>query len=307
LIETTTGTHLFADHFDDSLENPLEVQDRVAVSVVGIIEPALEDAEIRRSTDSLLSDLTAYDLYLRSLPLVRAWTKDSTIRAMELLGQAVERDPYYGLTLALAAFCRLQLASGGWAVDFEATRRSGIELARRAAEAAHDDPNVLVQVAAVLGFFGEDIDTSIATIDHAISLNPTSTYSWFWSGWVRLYSGHPNLAVDSFATSLRLDPRSTLRPFHLAGIGIAHFFEGRYDQAATDFLASLHQRPSFPTTLRFLAACYAHMRRLEEAREVVNRLRSITPVVIPAFLPYRAPEHRELLLSGLRLVMGEAE
>jgi adenylate cyclase len=58
-------------------------------------------------------------------------------------------------------------------------------------------------------------------------------------------------------------------------------------------------------TYRLLASCYAHMGRLDEAREIVRRLRAITPVVVPSVIPYRNPEHRELLLSGLRLAAGE--
>jgi len=58
---------------------------------------------------------------------------------------------------------------------------------------------------------------------------------------------------------------------------------------------------------RVLAACYAHMGRLDDAREIVTRLRAITPVVIPDASHLRNPEHRELLLSGLRMVMGEAQ
>jgi hypothetical protein len=48
------------------------------------------------------------------------------------------------------------------------------------------------------------------------------------------------------------------------------------------------------------------MGRLDEAREIVRRLRAITPVVVPSDLPYRNPEDRELFLSGLRLAAGEA-
>jgi adenylate cyclase len=63
--------------------------------------------------------------------------------------------------------------------------------------------------------------------------------------------------------------------------------------------------PSFPPAYRNLAACYAHMGRLEEARDVVRRLRTITAAVISPNLQLRNPEHRDLLLSGLRLAMGE--
>jgi hypothetical protein len=38
---------------------------------------------------------------------------------------------------------------------------------------------------------------------------------------------------------------------------------------------------------------------------VIARLRSITPQVIPIDFANRKPEDRELLLSGLRLAMGE--
>jgi len=63
--------------------------------------------------------------------------------------------------------------------------------------------------------------------------------------------------------------------------------------------------PSNPQPYRFLAACYAHMGRLDDAREIVGRLRAITPLVVPSGSQFRNPEHRELYLSGLRLAAGE--
>ncbi len=68
LIEAATGAHLWADRFDGSLDDVFELQDKVAVSVAGVIEPTLQAAEIRRSAERPTNDLTAYDLYLRALP-----------------------------------------------------------------------------------------------------------------------------------------------------------------------------------------------------------------------------------------------
>jgi hypothetical protein len=72
-------------------------------------------------------------------------------------------------------------------------------------------------------------------------------------------------------------------------------------------LRSLQERPTYLITHRFLASCYAHMGRLDEAREAVRRLRAITTVVTPSSAHFRNPEHRELFLSGLRLAAGEAD
>jgi adenylate cyclase len=72
-----------------------------------------------------------------------------------------------------------------------------------------------------------------------------------------------------------------------------------------NLLLAIQQDPSFPQPYRVLAACYAHIGQLDDAREIVKQLRAITPVMIPYAGRYRNPEHRELFLSGLRLAAGE--
>jgi TolB-like protein len=79
LIDATSGAHLWADRFDGSLEDVFELQDKVAVSVAGIIEPALRNAEIRRAAARPTNDLTAYDLYLRALPYAVSAQKDGIL------------------------------------------------------------------------------------------------------------------------------------------------------------------------------------------------------------------------------------
>src|SRR5207247_2508949 len=90
-------------------------------------------------------------------------------------------------------------------------------------------------------------------------------------------------------------------------MGMAYFFKRRFDEAAAKLLLTIQDNPGFPGPYRLLAACYAHMDRLDEARAIVARLRTMSPQVMPSVLPWRNPEDRELFLSGLRLAMGEAE
>src|SRR5712671_4910580 len=172
LIDAFTGTHLWADRFDGSLADVFELQDKVAISAVGVIEPTLQAAEIRRSAARPTNDLTAYDLYLRALPHWGSYEKERILHALDLLGQAIERDPHYGPALALAAHCHHLLDANGWTDDRETSRRKGIDLARRALRAAPDDPDVLASAAFVLGYFGEDIDVAIRLIERSLALNP---------------------------------------------------------------------------------------------------------------------------------------
>jgi adenylate cyclase len=304
LIDALSGAHLWAERFDGLLEDVFELQDKVAVSVAGVIEPTLEVAEIRRSAEHPTNDLTAFDLYLRALPHLDTFEKSGMVRALDLLGQAIERDPHYGPALALAALCHEGLEVSGWTEDPETTRHTSISLARQALRSGPEDPNVLALAAFVLGYFGEDIDVAVGLIDRGLTLNPSFARGWHWSGILRVFAGQPDLALDHFETFLRLNPRDR-RANYLHGIGEAHFFSRRFDDAAAKLLESLERAPSFTVTYRVLAACYAHMGRLDEAREIVSRLRAITPVVMESATRYRNPEYRELYLSGLRVAVGE--
>jgi len=274
------------------------------VSVAGVIEPTLQAAEIRRSTEQPTRDLTAYDLYLRALPHQFSFARDRHTLVLDLLRQAIDRDPLYGPALAVAAFFHAQLDVNGWTDDQEATRRAAIDLARRALRVDPDDSEVLAPVAFVLAWFGEDIDVSVGLIDRCLDLNPSFARGWYWSAVLRLFAGQPDVAIDHFEASMRLSPRDRFGA-PLTGIGIALFFSRRFEEAAAKLRMSLEQLPTFALTHQFLASCCAHMERLEEARALVSRLRSLTPVVVPSGTQFRDPVHRELFLSGLRLATAE--
>jgi TolB-like protein/class 3 adenylate cyclase len=165
LIEAATGEHLWVDRFDGSLEDVFDFQNQAAVSVAGIIEPTLQAAEVRRSTARPTNDLTAYDLYLRAFSHLQSWQKEEIVLALDLFGEAINRDPHYGSALALAARCQFALEANDWTNDPESNRREGVDLARRALGAVADDPVVLGNAAFVLAYFGEDIDAAIELID----------------------------------------------------------------------------------------------------------------------------------------------
>jgi TolB-like protein len=300
LIDAATGGHLWADRFDASLENVFELQDKVASSVAGVIEPALQAAETARSAHRLPTDLSAYDLYLRALAM------SPTPRAFQLLEEALVCDPHYGPALALAANWCVNPVSDGSAPDRDAYRQKGIEFARRALAVAGNDPGVLADAAFALASFGEDIDAMTALVDRALAFNPNYARGWSASSFMRLWAGQTDLAIEHAGVALRLSPRAQAVMSNWL-IGVALFFNRRFAEAVPRLRVAVEDRHIFPTPYRFLAACYAHIGLLDEARATVARLRALTPEVIPAYpLPFRDPAHRELYLSGLRLAMGEA-
>jgi TolB-like protein/class 3 adenylate cyclase len=304
LIDATSGAHLWADRFDGLLEDVFDLQDKVASSVAGVIEPALQAAEAARTAIRPTTDLTAYDLYLRAYAMFLSSARQIP-EALRLMEQAIARDPYYGPALGWAALCCFRLLLEDRSEDPEADRMKGAEFARRALEVAGDDPGVLANAAVALAYFGEDIGAMIALVDRALALHPSFARGWHCSGVLRVRAGQLDLAIEHLEASLRLSPRARVGT-SLSALGNAHFLSRRFDEAVPKLLLAIQEDPSYVPPYRYLAACYAQMGRLDEARRVVARLRTITSVVIPRTIPWRNPEHRELYLSGLRLATGQA-
>jgi TolB-like protein len=304
LMYAATGAHLWADRFDGSLEDVFELQDKVASSVAGVIEPVLQAAETARAANRPTNDLTAYDLYLRAYAMVESST-GQVPEALRLMEQAVGRDPRYGPALGWAALCCYRLLMDDRSEDRQADRLKGADFARRALEVAGDDPAVLAHAAAALAYFGEDIGAMMALVDRALALNPNFARDWSISGTLRLWAGQPDIAVEHLEASLRLSPRARVGR-SLLNLGVAHFLSLRFDEAVPKLLLAIQEDLSYPQPYRALAACYAQMGRLDDAREIVTRLRAIAPVVIPDANWLRNPAYRELYLSGLRLAAGEA-
>jgi tetratricopeptide (TPR) repeat protein len=211
LIDAQSGAHLWADRFDGSLEDVFELQDKVAFRVAGVVESTLQAAEIKRAADRPTTDLTTYDLYLRARPDSLSWDLERIHFALALLERAIERDPKFGPALAFAAVCHHHLTTIGGVGDPAEHRRAALSYVQRALKAAPSDPSTIAEVAFMLGYFGEDIEPALALIDRALEINPSFYRGWGVSGWLRLWAGQLEVAVEQLQTAIRLSPLDSER------------------------------------------------------------------------------------------------
>jgi adenylate cyclase len=152
----------------------------------------------------------------------------------------------------------------------------------------------------MLTYYGEDINTTMEIVDRALVLNPSFARGWYLSGNMKVWAGDPDAAIERLEMSMRLSPRARVGSQPLI-MGLAYLMKRHFELAARHLQTAIQEQPSSPLPCRALAACYAHMGCLAEARDIVERLRRLSPAVIPAQSHFRRPEDRELMLSGLRL------
>jgi adenylate cyclase len=306
LIDATNGTHLWADRFDGSLEDVFDVQDRVASSVVGIIEPALQAAEIERARRKRPDSLDAYDFYLRALAEMRRFTAKGSARALALLHQALGIDPSYAAAMAEVARCFAGRRRYRWTTDDEAETAEATRLARAAIAAARDDATVLASASFALWNLNADAETALRTLDRAVELNPNLATAWGYSGLVHAYAGDSAIAIEHCAQAMRLSPLDPGRWIFLFGTGIAHLSERRLDDALVWLQRAREEHPNFPSSLlAWLASALAHLGRLEEARSMLQPLLAEAPRRMSTLrwgsVFFKKAAVWEFILDGLRL------
>jgi TolB-like protein len=304
MIDAHRGAQIWADRFDDRLDDIFELQDKVAGAVAGVIEFSVQEAETKRLLNRPTSDLRSYDLYLRALVEFRTYQREAMFRALEFLDRAIELDPNYALALSLAAGAHAIITQFHWSDDLAFHAEQTKALMERSLRTGADDPQVLASAALGFWAFGDPISAA-PLAERAMQLNPGSSLSLLAYGQTISALGRFDEAEDAIVRSMKLDPFSPNRSLQLGTLAAIRFAQRRFADSAEICLEwigiAVH-----PNSVGLLAASRAHLGDAREAGEALAHLRVLTqtsptsPAEIAAHL-YRKAEHRALFEEGIAL------
>ena len=215
--------------------------------------------------------------------------------ALPLFYKAIELDPNFASAYGMAAWCYGWRKINGWMTDRVQEIAETARLARRAAELGPDDAVALSRGAHALGFVVGDLDDAATFVDRALVLNPNLAGAWYASGWVRVWLGESDVAINHFAQAMRLSPLDPHTIAMQAGTAFAHFLAGRYDEASSWAEKAMWEQTNYLTTLVIAAASNALAGRPAEAQKTMARLRKLDPTLrvsnVTEWAAFRRPEH----------------
>jgi TolB-like protein len=304
LIDASDGAQIWADRFEDGVGDVFALQDKVALSAAGIIEPAVHTRESRRAMLRPTYNIDSYDLWLRAMILTDTHGRAEVFEALALLKRAMTLDPRFAMAVSSAAWCHSFILICGWSDDPEAQRRQGLDLAQRALRLGGDDPDVLSNTAMALYQLGQGLRPSVAMMDRAIALNPGSSNCWYLSAVLRLFASEPEVAVEHILTSIRLDPLSPGVSARLLPLGGARFLQRRFEDAVAH-LTEAGRVIETSAIYAVLAASCGHLGRISQAREALERYQTVSHIPVSEMSGmFRNADHRQLFLTGIALAQG---
>ncbi len=275
LIDTGTGTNIWADRYDRPLDDIFAVQDELTISVVGVIEPTLRKAEIERARRKRPDSLDAYDLYLRALPFAFTAMPQDADTALTLLVRATELEPDYAAAHAMIAWCHEQRYLRGGLN--EEVKQAALHHARTAIAVGGDDAAALATAGFVIAVIEYDYDAATAAFDRSFALSNSSALALGFSSIVQAWKGDDATAVDQAERAIRLSPFDPLLYLPYVGLAYAHFAAGRFEEAANAAGRASQSNPKFSMPYVLHAAALANLGRGEEARVVGDALRKVEP------------------------------
>ena len=275
LVEAASGTQLWAGRYDRRLGDLFEVQDEIALAVIGAIEPGLRKSEVERVRRKRPGTLDAYDLVLRALPYLYKLMPEASAPAIPLLEKALEREPGYPLAHAMLAWClHVRFSRGGLR---EEDRQASIRHARAAVGGGSDDALALAISAFVIWFDEHDTATAFALFDRALALGPSNVVALCTSAVALAWSGQSETAIERAGRALELSPFDSLNYLSYLALAGANYRLGRYEAAQAWARRAVEANPGFSVPYAYLAAALARLGRDDEAKAAVAALRALDP------------------------------
>ena len=291
LIDTETGSSLWASRFDVWREDVFDLQDLISARVVNEIGARLELREIERAEQSSDS-VDPVDHYMRGLGGLYTWTRDGVDRALGQFQQAIRLDPEFAAPYGMAAYCYVQRKSYGWTSNRSKEAVECGDLVQRASELRRADGLTLAKAAHAISVVVDDTDSGEQLVEDALRRHPNLANAWYVSGWIKLFQGDHRLAADHLTRAIKLSPSDTLLFKMEAALSYAHFFLSDYEQASVYAAKALRARPNYLTAMRGAAACQALSGRLGEARRLMSQVRKHDPALCLSNLAELIPFHR---------------
>ena len=303
LIETTSGAHVWAGRYDRDVSDIFAMQDEIATSVAGIIEPALTDAEQQRVLRKPPERLDAWEAYQRGLWHFHNYGPDENQTARTFFRRAIALDPnfapgHYGYALAVQ-----------WEIWHYSARPfsevQGIPLSEALIATSLDDKDAMGHaVLAHMRMWGSEWETAIAEARIAAALNPNGSFGIGMLGCVLGFGGYREEALDRLHQAMRLSPHDPMTSLWLIWIGLIQFNARQFAAAVETLRQVVRLRPYYNHFQAVIASALGHLGHQDEARDVLVRAPAQDPRYRQA--PWLRPEDIALRVEGIRRAVGDS-
>ncbi len=276
LAGTRDARIVWADELDGAADATFAVLDAIVNRIVAAIAEEIESAECNRAILKPPSSLDAWEAYHRGLWHMYKFNGPDNLHAAQFFRNALELDPTFARAHAGLSFTHFQNAFLDLTRDRERQIELALETASQSLGADDRDPAAHWAMGRALWLHGRESE-SFVELERSIELSPNFALGYYTLGFVHSQAGDPRSAIDASDYSRQLSPFDPLQFGMLASRALAHVRLGELEEAA-DWAVKATGRPNAHAHILAIAAeCLTLVKRRDEARKFVARIRARVP------------------------------
>jgi TolB-like protein/Flp pilus assembly protein TadD len=212
LIDTRTDAHVWAQEYDRNLNDVFTLQSEIAQKITDQLGAEVSSTEKAAIQEPPTTDLVAYDSYLRGKDLIigisfSTRAKEDLMQAVQLLDQAVARDPLFFLAYGELAGAHDRI----YFLGFDHTE-ARLKLADIAMQSVHrlrpDSGETHLALAQHLYWAYEDYDRAQEELNAARHTLPNESRIPLLAGYIDRRQGRWEKSLEQMNRALELDPRN---------------------------------------------------------------------------------------------------
>jgi DNA-binding SARP family transcriptional activator/Tfp pilus assembly protein PilF len=275
LIETRTARIVWAEVFDEKIDDALDVLDAIGNRIVASVAHEIEMVERNRAILKPPNSLDAWEAHHRGLWHMYRFNKTDNERARKYFSQAVELDPTFARAYAGLSFAHFQNAFLGWKKPKTEIDRA-FDAAGKSLMVDDRDPAAHWAMGRALWLRGGQ-DQAVIELERAVDLSPNYATAHYSLAFVHSQSGDPHAAIAFSDHSRQLSPFDPLLFAMLGSRAISLARLGQYEEAAEWAMKSA-ARPNAHQHIMAIAACILGLAgRLEDANTYKARIHERVP------------------------------
>lgn len=304
LVDIVTGEILWSEKIDVAYSDIITLQDEISRSIVEGLKVKISRTEEDQLGRSPTTSPEAYELFLRGKNLLlkstfQTYRKEDLDAALKMFQRAIELDPQFGLAHSALGRCYTNYVIRG--IGGPAYYDEGRKALERALELepGYVEPRLFLIYSYLAN--GEKPKArsvirellKVAPNDHTVHAVAANVFRWDglynlalreyeariqmfpqaapegYSGRGRLliYQGRYEQAQTEFGRGLALEPNHSALKTYMAE---AHYFHAEYDRAIELVRSVLESNPAYQAARLFLSWCLIHEGKIEEAQRLID-------------------------------------
>ena len=289
LTDTGSSAVLWTSKLDEQFSDLLEVQERLAYSIIRRVGLHVHTAELKRARTKPLDDLGAYELFLRAQENMHNSSRAVFDTSERLFDEAIARDPGYATALAWRAYWHVLRVGQGWSPDATRDTAQAEHFARQALDCGNAEPMAFAVYGHIVSYLHKNFELAFQNFAAALDINPNTAQAWSWSALARAWLGDGPRAIEEINKAIALSPYDPLMYAYASNAGMAYLADGQYDRAIEYALSSLRENQTFTSAYRTLVMASQLAGRAEQARRTVHHLLQLEPGLTVAKFRDRYP------------------